>query len=330
MADERFLKERTRAYQRGWDLADQLSNEQFPFEGTSTLITDNLELRKGKGRVKTVVRVVDADPLVLSNQLETNKQMKVAIINSGCPNMYGGGVKGGQPGTEEDLCRRSNYYQSLRQHKRQYAGAHIRMGNVIHVQDMDVFLTPNFDIQDETFPANIISVMVAKSPSAIGFADGRLDYEENSDRERMLQCLTNAFRVAEDNEYQAVILNGVGIGMDRHPINGIANVLNEVLTHTRIKYVFYIYEQPSPEDLSDIRAYRTFYTEIDNRLSKEEVRAKFGELEGAETRERELEDAATKEQLEQDQAHAERQRLRKERRRKKKRLEDAKYRSANE
>ena len=325
MGDEQFLKKRTEKYQRAWDVAQELAETQCKFEGSSTFLDECYELIPAMGeKVQTVVRVLDADPVKLSSELEDKKNISAVIAITGCQNKWGGGVDSGQVGIEEDLCRRSNLFYALKKCKKSYQKGAVLPTTAFYCTEVDVFMTPELKITKETTPIDVISVMVTKSPSTIGYADGKQLYEEDSDRRRMVQCLTNVFRIAEMNEYDAVIINQIGIELDRHPVHGIAEVLNEVIAKSTIKYVFYIYPKPADTDITDVRTYRSFFAEVDNNRPKEEVLAEFNrELEEQKALQREREREMKRKQKKKQQRE-EREREKELRRRRKERLAEAK------
>lgn len=187
-------------------------------------------------RHKTEITVVNQDCLYAAKELVDDGYIPV-VINNASFKRPGGGVTGGSAAQEENLCRRTNLYESIFRFNKDMAkeyGLPVEeeqyplpvMNGAIYSPSIAVFKASedkNYDYLDEPFMVDIITIAALKNPA---MKDGKMDKWSRDVTKNKIKMMLNLGIYWEND---AIVLGAFGCGAFANPPEEIAQIFKEVL-----------------------------------------------------------------------------------------------------
>ena len=199
-------------------------------------IKKNINFDKLK-RVKTEVSVINADCLYTAEDLVKDGYQPV-VINFASFKVPGGGVRTGSRAQEENICRRTNLYESifrfsdylakeygLPKEEKQYP-LPVNHG-AIYSPSISVFRASedrNYEFLDEAFGIDVITIAALKDP-ALDDKGHMTDWAKNITKQK----IRTMFNLAIYWENDSIVLGAFGCGAFANPPDDVATLFKEVL-----------------------------------------------------------------------------------------------------
>jgi uncharacterized protein (TIGR02452 family) len=182
----------------------------------------------------------EQEPLSFPVDVENNDCLHVAqklgsccVLNMACASKPGGGFLGGAGAQEENLCRRSNYYQSLRQV--QYP---LPLLGAVFTPDVEVFRDSEahgYKLLDRTFSVNMLAV--AADNRKLNFGTDPLHLTQ-AERKQMVYTVRSLLRAAVEQQQRVLVLGALGCGAFNNPPSEVATVFRQVLSERQFVRAF--------------------------------------------------------------------------------------------
>jgi uncharacterized protein (TIGR02452 family) len=195
------------------------SSKEYPFE------EDYLENFKEIGPVTTraMIEVTTEDTFDMALRYKRNK-LRPLVLNFANNNNPGGGVRKGSKAQEEDLFRRSNYFQTLNHESVEYP-----LDKKV-VYSPTVYIAKSNDYKWNTHAVRVSCLAVAAIKNPEIYLDGDEErFAEIDDREYMKQAINTIFHVAIREEHDSLVLGALGCGAFRGPRHDIAKIFANAL-----------------------------------------------------------------------------------------------------
>ncbi len=197
------------------------------------------------------------DPIIMAYTLKTEANELPLIVYSGCNTNRGGGAKEGATTVEAELCRRTNYWKSLKKSSKFYP---LRNGMAIHSNNVEVFKNSKCKLLDRSFHVDILSVILPQRPSKIVINDQDM-YENSRDRD----LVTKIIRGIANFGYNVLIF--CNFGLDQ-PIDEFLALLNREIGISPVNKIYFTLPNGDITGLneSDQRTvYIKYCQELDNK-----------------------------------------------------------------
>lgn len=139
-------------------------------------------------------------------------------------NVYpGGGWKKGARAQEEDLFRRSNYFQSLNQETVSYP-----LGwNVAYSPTIYIAKSREYEWLKITKPVSCLAAAAVRNPTVYIDRDGKERFVKPEEKEYMRQLIATIFHVAKTEGHNSLVLGALGCGAYHGPRHDIAELFAE-------------------------------------------------------------------------------------------------------
>lgn len=197
-------------------------------------------------RYKTEISVVNGDCLYVAKDLVYDGYCP-AVVNFASFRVPGGGVRKGSRAQEENICRRTNLFESIFRfidtlakeyglplEKKQYP-LPVNHG-AIYSPSISVFRASedkNYEFLDEVFPIDVITIAALKDPELD--SKGHLnDWAKNITKEKIRTMLNLAIYWENDS----LVLGAFGCGAFANPPEDVAQLFKEVLNEPEYKDKF--------------------------------------------------------------------------------------------
>ena len=197
-------------------------------------------------RYKTEITVINEDCLYAAKDLYDDGYSP-AVVNFASFRVPGGGVRKGSRAQEENICRRTNLFESIFRfidtlakeyglplEKKQYP-LPVNHG-AIYSPSISVFRASedrNYEFLDETFPIDIITIAALKNPPVD--SKGHLtDWAKSITKEKIRTMLNLAIFWENDS----LVLGAFGCGAFANPPEDVAKLFKEVLNEPDYKDKF--------------------------------------------------------------------------------------------
>lgn len=197
-------------------------------------------------RYKTEISVVNADCLYTAKELVDDGYMP-AVVNFASFRVPGGGVRKGSRAQEENICRRTNLFESIFRfidtlakeyglplEEKQYP-LPVNHG-AIYSPSISVFRASedkNYEFLDEVFPIDVITIAALKDPELD--SKGHMnDWSKNITKEK----IRTMFNLALYWENDSIVLGAFGCGAFANPPEDVATLFKEVLNEPEYKDKF--------------------------------------------------------------------------------------------
>lgn len=196
--------------------------------------------------VNTEIKVVDQDCLYAAKEL-VDEGYATAVLNMASFKRPGGGVGKGSAAQEENLCRRTNLFESIfRFHsemakdyglpveKKQYP---LKMNfGAVYSPSISVFRggeDVDYKFLDEPFFVDVISVAAIKRPNLVN------NHLEDNSKEILRDKVRTILNLALEWSNEAIVLGALGCGAYGTPPDDMAEIFKEVLNEERYQNKFH-------------------------------------------------------------------------------------------
>lgn len=166
---------------------------------------------------KMVIDIVNQDTFecLIANKNENINN--IVGLNMASNTSVGGGVKNGAMAQEEELFRRSNYFQTLN-------NFHPLNGSVVYSPQISIFKDVNYNEITPT-PVAMIAAAALKNP----ILDDNGAYNEK-DCLYMNTCINNIFKTAYKHNHDIIVLGAIGCGAYHNNPLQVIKIFNKYLT----------------------------------------------------------------------------------------------------
>ncbi|WBR14990.1 hypothetical protein pkur_cds_816 [Pandoravirus kuranda] len=186
--------------------------------------------------VPAVCEVVRGDCLAAAIALKTERGLNPAVLNMASSRRPGGGYKTGAAAQEENIFRRSNYFQSLEDPQRidRQRTWHYPLGPLCGVYSplVMVFRGPEdegYPFLDRPVPLDFIAVAAIAKPTVRVLEDGTQRLGQ-SDADLMRAKIALILDIALAHGHDSVVLGAFGCGAFGNPPEHVALLFREVLS----------------------------------------------------------------------------------------------------
>ncbi len=169
-------------------------------------------------KFKTNIQVINGLVLDVTQQLVSQGNTNIMVLNLASSYNPGGGVTGGAVAQEEDLFRKTNYFLSL---PRKFYP--LPKGNVIYTDKVYVVKDNKFNDIDEPYPVSMLAAAAIKDPIIFKGKYTQEDYNV------MKTTIENIFKVAYLHCKETLVLGALGCGAYNNPPIIVASIFNEYL-----------------------------------------------------------------------------------------------------
>lgn len=194
------------------------------------------------GRVN--VRVVASDCVAVVASLLS---ASVCLLNMASDHVPGGGVRKGSMAQEEDICRRTSLYPTLRH-------SYYPLADYDLIYSPRVFAFPNTDR-----PFAVISMAAERHPEVDPCADTfGTDYVHEESRERMRRKIQCVVHTALAKKHDVLVLGAWGCGAFGHPVRAVARLFAECLrglAPDAFREVVFAVKVVRPSDQENLQAF---------------------------------------------------------------------------
>lgn len=157
-----------------------------------------------------------------------NKE-KILVLNLASDINPGGGVKKGSKAQEEDLYRKSNYFEANSQDLYPLTESEVVYSPLVHI-----IKDNSYELLPIPYPVSCLAVAALRNPK-IKLENGRIMYFNNTDREVMQEKIDMIFKVAIKHGHKNLVLGALGCGAFNNPTEEVAYMFKNSL----IKYSHY-------------------------------------------------------------------------------------------
>jgi len=191
------------------------------------------------------VEVVNETAIAAAIRLTTAGEMNMVALNFASARNQGGGFLSGAMAQEEDLCRCSGLYASLRI-KPMFYNENILCNNtyytnnIIYSPDVPFFRDTHNMLLEKPISLSIIS---APAPN-VGSME---NVDEKLLSEKLYSRATKIFQIAEENDHKTIILGAWGCGAFGNDPRMVSAVFKEVLSKIPFEHVVFAAYDTRPE-----------------------------------------------------------------------------------
>ena len=211
----------TKELKKVWKLT---KNEAPQYEGEIKVIDSSTHEYNNVYDNKGIIVVKDTDPFKVVATY--SKNLKTLLVTPACTTNKGGGVEEGIQTQEAEICRRSNYRSALRKIEPKYYP--LKPGTLIAAHQVNVFKGNAYKPLKEVFNTDIISIALPIRPSTI-IENNRELYEREFDKNITRKAFNLVINIAKTENYKVIILNNLGMGVNKHPTDDFIDILSEFI-----------------------------------------------------------------------------------------------------
>ena len=169
-------------------------------------------------KFKTNVQIINGQVLDVTQQLVTQGNTNIMVLNLASSYNPGGGVVHGAIAQEEDLFRKTNYFLSL---PRKFYP--IPKGSVIYTDKVYVIKDSNFTDFNNPYPVSMLAAAAIKDPEIFHGRSTHAEYNV------MKTTIENIFKVAYLRGKETLVLGALGCGAYNNPPLIVISIFNEYL-----------------------------------------------------------------------------------------------------
>ena len=137
---------------------------------------------------------------------------KILVLNLASFLSSGGGVERGCIAQEEDLYRKSNYFQA--NYRNFYP---LRKSEVIYSPTVYIIKDSNYNLLDKFVAVSCLAVAALKNPPLVKISGANNYYERDIDKTIMQEKIDMIFKVAIMNGHSDLVLGALGCGVYGNP-----------------------------------------------------------------------------------------------------------------
>lgn len=168
---------------------------------------------------KTNIDVVNEDTFVVCEELLNENN--ICVLNMASYLRPGGGVQNGSMAQEEELFRRSNYFQKLKPYFHP-----LEFSDIIYSSCVYIIKSKSYDDLSNPKKNSMIAAAALKYPD---LTDDKSTYIDQRDYDIMRNTIHNIFKVAYMNDHNILVLGALGCRAYLNPAIQVINIFNECL-----------------------------------------------------------------------------------------------------
>lgn len=170
------------------------------------------------------VEVVNEDSFEMALRY-TSHGLNPMVLNFASNVNPGGGWKKGSRAQEEDLFRRSNYFQTLNREDVEYP-----LGwRVVYSPTVYIAKTRAYQWLDRATRVACLAAAAVRNPNVTIDKEGKERFTLPQDKEYMRQLIISIFHVAKTEGHDSIVLGALGCGAFHGPRHDIAELFAEVM-----------------------------------------------------------------------------------------------------
>ncbi len=170
------------------------------------------------------ILVENIDSFDLARAME-NGTGKIMVLNLASHKRSGGGVENGAQAQEEDLYRKSNYFEANSSNL--YP---LKMNEVVYCPLVYIIKNNKYRILEEPYPVSCLAVAAIKSPQLKVLPGGKETYSNQNDLLIMQNKIDMIFKVAIKHGHKQLVLGALGCGVFYNPPEVVALMFKKSLT----------------------------------------------------------------------------------------------------
>ena len=169
------------------------------------------------------VEVENMDSFDMARKMGMDHNDLVLVLNLASHVHSGGGVKHGARAQEEDLYRKSNYFEANDQNFYPLDITEVVYSPVVHI-----IKDSNYKLLQQPYPVACLAVAAIRNPPVMKSANGET-YARNTDKIITQQKIDMIFKVAFKHGHQVLVLGALGCGAFHNPPEEVALMFKEAL-----------------------------------------------------------------------------------------------------
>ncbi|AUL77498.3 hypothetical protein QJ856_gp0030 [Tupanvirus deep ocean] len=172
-----------------------------------------------------MVLVENIDSFDMARKMN-NTESKVMVLNLASDVSSGGGVVRGAKAQEEDLYRKSNYFEANSQSLYPLKNTEVIYSPLVHVVK-----DRNYKLLQTPYPVSCLAVAALRNPRLNKLSNGKDTYYFQSERNITQDKINMIFKVAIKHGHTDLVLGALGCGVFNNPNEEVAlmfkNALNQ-------------------------------------------------------------------------------------------------------
>lgn len=162
------------------------------------------------------IEILDMDSFDMAQKMNDNDG-KILVLNLASETRSGGGVIRGAKAQEEDLYRKSNYFQA----KKFYP---LTVYNVIYSPLVYIIKDSSYKLLTKPHIVSCMAVAALRNPQLKRLSNGKKIYYEKSDKEIMQEKINIIFKIAIKHGHKNIVLGALGCGVYNNPVEEVAKM----------------------------------------------------------------------------------------------------------
>lgn len=202
-------------------------SDKFPIQLSKDYLIQNYDVDVASPYYpKASVEITKEDSFDMAERFVTDglNPLVLNFASNFCP---GGGVKKGATAQEEDLFRRSNYYQTLNKENVVYPlnGRGIYSPTVYVARD-----SGSYDWKKSAFRVSCFAIAAVREPEIFIDSEGKERFAKLTDKEYTRNAVKTIFHATLSEGHKSLVLGAWGCGAFRGPRDDIAEIFAEILS----------------------------------------------------------------------------------------------------
>lgn len=169
------------------------------------------------------ILVENVDSFDLARTME-NGTGKIMVLNLASHMKSGGGVENGAQAQEEDLYRKSNYFEANTPYF--YP---LKMNEMVYSPLVYIIKNSSYHLLEDPYPVSCLAVAAIKSPQLKILPNGKETYLNQTDALIMQNKIDMIFKVAIKHDHKQLVLGALGCGVFYNPPEEVALMFKKSL-----------------------------------------------------------------------------------------------------
>lgn len=169
------------------------------------------------------ILVENKDSFDLAREMEDGSG-KIMVLNLASYLKAGGGVINGAQAQEEDLYRKSNYFESNCS-----SFYPLKMNEVVYSPLVYIIKDSEYQLLKKPYPVSCLAVAAIVSPKLKTLDNGKETYYYKNDLLIMQNKIDMIFKVAIKHEHKQLVLGAIGCGVFHNPVDVVAQMFKNSL-----------------------------------------------------------------------------------------------------
>jgi uncharacterized protein (TIGR02452 family) len=178
------------------------------------------EIQKRQYPIGDVVVVENTDSLSMLQQFKEKFGLNPLTVNFASAMRPGGGVTSGSSAQEENLFRRSNYFNTLDVDLLPKGTYPMKSDTVVYSPNVCVIKDENYELLDTPFYGDFIACAAVRNPKLT--PDGKYKYK--ADFDLMMDKIDTMYKCAIHYNHDSIILGAFGCGAFHNPTAQVAEM----------------------------------------------------------------------------------------------------------